>query len=241
MKNLLGAFSLLTILPLSGKGNMDTGVVLFFPLVGLVYGVVGSGWIVVGTWLGMSPMLVVMGMIVFPWILNGGFHFDGWCDCWDGFGVHGDREKRLEAMKDSRIGAFGMAGGVFLLLFRYSVYPLLLDEWRVIWFSWVLSRSAIVWQAWRATYPKSKGTGAFLVGKISGVQVAVVTVQLMLLGGLTAWLGGGWRVIAAMGSAVLATVFLRGVSNRRIGGVTGDVLGATAELVEALSLLAWIR
>ncbi len=240
MKNLRGAFSLLTVLPLGGDGDIDERVGLFFPVVGLVYGLVVSGWMVVGRWLHVPPVLVVMGMVVFPWLLNGGLHFDGWCDCWDGFGVQGDRAKRLEVMKDSRIGAFGLFGGVFLLLFRYSVYPLVVDGWRVVWFSWVLSRVAMVWQAWGAVYPRTRGTGGLLVGRVSHGLVGLVVVQVGMLGVVVWWLGGGWRVGVAFGLAILATAGLRWLANRRIGGVTGDVLGATAELVEVVSLLAWV-
>lgn len=110
--------------------------------------------------------LVVVGMIVIPLLVSGFLHFDGWCDTWDGFLALGSREKRLAIMEDSCIGVFVLAMGTLLLLFRFSLYPYVLQELDGVWFSWLLSRSSMVWLSYRTYYPKEKGTGRILIGQV---------------------------------------------------------------------------
>ncbi|MCX7882898.1 MAG: adenosylcobinamide-GDP ribazoletransferase [Brevinematales bacterium] len=241
MRGLLAALSLLTVFPLRVSKMPPVGsVVVFFPLVGALYGGVVVGWIALARLGNIPQPLVVMGMIGIPLFMSGFLHFDGWCDVWDGFFVSGGKERRLEVMKDSRVGVFGLAMGVSLLLFRYSLYPLVMQQELGIVFSWVLSRTSIVGVAYRAVYPRDNGTGAFLVGRVSFLSWLGVHMQVVALGIFLCWWEGSVRPLLAWGCMQIVVIAMKVLSSRRIGGVTGDVMGATAELVEVMTLLAWV-
>lgn len=241
MKAFLAALSLLTVLPLRVKEIPPVGrVVVFFPLVGALYGGLVVGWVVLGDLVRLPHMVRVWGMVALPLFVNGFLHFDGWCDTWDGFLALASRQKRLEIMKDSRVGVFGLSLGVLLLLLRYSVYPLVLSHLPGIGFSWVLSRSAMVWMAYRASYPREKGTAAFLVGQVPSWAFWGVGLQVLLIALGFTWGLRSVRPLFSLVVSFLGTWGMRRLSYRKIGGITGDVIGATAELVEILSLCVWM-
>lgn len=241
MKAFLAALSFLTVLPLRVKEIPSVGkVVMFFPLVGALYGGLVVGWVVLGDLVKLPHMVRVWGMVALPLFVNGFLHFDGWCDTWDGFLALASPQKRLEIMKDSRVGVFGLSLGVLLLLLRYSVYPLVFSHLPGIGFSWVLSRSAMVWMAYRASYPREKGTAAFLVGQVPSWAFWGVGLQVFLIAlGLT-WELRSVKPLLSLVVSFLGTWGMRWLSYRKIGGVTGDVIGATAELVEVLSVCVWM-
>ncbi|MFN3660050.1 MAG: adenosylcobinamide-GDP ribazoletransferase [Brevinematales bacterium] len=241
MRAFLAALSLLTVFPLKVKEIPPAGrVVVLFPLVGALYGGCVVGWVILGSFLNIPQSVITFGMIVLPLFMNGFFHFDGWCDTWDGFLPLASQKKRLEIMKDSRVGVFGLAMGVMLLLFRYSLYPLVIPHLLGIEFSWILSRSAMVWMAYKASYPREKGTASFLVGQVPpwafwgvGLQVLMVTL------GLT-WISGSVKFFLSLAICCVVTWGMRRLSFWKIGGITGDVIGAVAEMGEVLSLLVWM-
>ncbi|MFN4216739.1 MAG: adenosylcobinamide-GDP ribazoletransferase [Brevinematales bacterium] len=241
MKAFLAALSLLTVFPLKVKEIPPVGrVVVFFPLVGALYGGFVVGWVVLGTLLHIPQSMIGCGMIALPLFVNGFFHFDGWCDTWDGFLPLASQKKRLEIMKDSRVGVFGLAMGVILLLFRYSLYPLVIPHLWGIEFSWILSRSAMVWIGYKASYPREKGTASFLVGQVPpwafwGVGLEVLMVTLALT-----WIVGSVKFFLSLAICFVVTWGMRKLSFCKIGGITGDVIGAVAEMVEILSLLVWM-
>jgi len=240
MNGLWAALSLLTVLPCRVKRMPSVDVVVeYFPLVGALYGGVVVGWVVIARALGISSSLVVWGMMALPLLMNGFFHFDGWCDTWDGFLPLASQEKRLEIMKDSRVGVFGLGMGALLLLFRWSVYPLVMQKLWGVWWAWVLSRASLVGMAYGAVYPRQEGTGGWIVGRVGRRAWWGVVLQVIVVGGGLSWYLQSLRPMIAVGIATGVLVGMRRLSYRRIGGVTGDVLGATAEMVEVLSVLPW--
>ena len=92
-------------------------VFCFFPLIGLVIGILETGWFWIARQLEISSLLYVSVAVVLPILVTGGIHLDGYMDTCDALFSYGDREKKLEIMKDSHTGAFAVIYcGVYLLL-----------------------------------------------------------------------------------------------------------------------------
>jgi adenosylcobinamide-GDP ribazoletransferase len=217
-----------------------------FPAVGLlvggvaalVYGLAGalfaSPW--VAAWLSMAATLV----------LTGGFHEDGWADTCDGLGGAVSRPRALEIMKDSRIGAYGAMGLVMMLGLKAAVLASLSVAWVCagLLLAHTVSRAAAVSllhflpYAGDAAHAKAKPLAQHV--SIAGWGVAVawgLGVGAMLLWWNAAW----WTAVAlSFGLAVLVTLVCARWFWRRLGGVTGDTLGATQQLTEVAVLMAWL-
>jgi len=249
----IAAFQLLTRLPFRVSVPYTEAVlsrsVAFYPLVGAVIG----GILAVAGWLlerGLPPL--PGGMILLAvWVyLTGALHLDGLMDMADGLLSHRSRERMLEIMKDSRVGAMGVIVGALVLLLKGSMAASLLGEgdWGRIapyligiplWSRWWMAMAVGCWPYAR----QEPGMGASL----RGVRAAHLLVATMIAG-LLSWtvlLGFGHAPLAAVCEAcAMATVagFAGWAMARqmagKLGGLTGDTYGALCELTETALLLA---
>ncbi|MBU0679787.1 MAG: adenosylcobinamide-GDP ribazoletransferase [Proteobacteria bacterium] len=238
LKPLRIALSFLTILPF-GAGevrpeDMERSVV-FFPAAGLVIGAL----LTLVAWLGQ---LVDMGNLALAVVLVGcsawlsrGLHLDGVADLCDGFGGSFEASRRLEIMKDSHIGAFGVVGLIMVLLFKVASLEQLLaspENLLTVGMVPVVARFTMLVTAFKARYPRQAGTGHFMVGRVS---------LSMLLGAaffLTPLVLLAWQGLAILLACLVPALWLRMKANQTLGGVTGDVLGAAIEWSEAAGWLA---
>lgn len=235
------AVAFLTILPLRVPVALDgralTRSAAFFPLAGWVLG----GLFLLAARLGVAlfgPGLTTAVLLVatLAWLTRG-LHLDGLADLLDGLGGGHDPARRLEIMKDSGIGAFGVIGLLLLLLVKASVLAALLPELLhanklALLAPLVGARWAMATLAWRSIYPRPVGTGHPFVGQISGRELAIGALFFLPLA-----LGGATALLAAL-VTLLPALWLRFKAKRALGGVTGDVLGASCELGEAVGWLA---
>ena len=220
----------------------------WFPVVGLLLGVVLSGaeWLL----LRVFPPLLAGGLVVALWAaLTGGLHLDGLADCGDGLWVSATPERRLEIMRDARLGAFGvlllalflilkvLAAGALPVLVLFSLRP---GPQPVAWLPFGPLVVATVCARWlllpmgrqRGARPGGLGADfAFGLRPAGLVAAAAVLVLVTVLGGAPALAA----VVAAHGVAGLIWL----VARRRLGGVTGDILGLTVELSELAVLLVY--
>ena len=212
--------------------------VSFFPFAGLVIGV----FVAVCAWLGMYcrvPALVLAVLVTtLLAYLTRGLHLDGVADLADGFGGSLDPARRLEIMKDSATGSFGVVALVAVLglkatcfaqLFHYGFVSLF-----VIIMACVSARFWMVVMAVGASYPRTSGTGHFIIGNVNVIQVLTAVLFLFPL---------YFAVIPCLVvliTSALPPLFLRIRAGQLIGGVTGDVLGAAVEWSEAFGLLGGI-
>ncbi len=218
-----------------------------FPLVGLLVGAVSAVVLWAALWLWPAPVAVGLAMAASIW-LTGGFHEDGWADTWDGLGGAVSREKALTIMKDSRIGSYGALALILMLgLKAAALLALLEQDWwlalaGLVW-AQCASRAAPVWliralpYAGDAEHAKAKplatqaggGTLAVALGWVGLASLALLAVD------------GDWlpdlalALLAAAGAILAMQAWLR----RRLGGYTGDNLGATQQLSELAALLAF--
>ena len=216
-----------------------------FPAVGLFVGLVAALVLWAGHQL-FTPAVAVGLSMTATLLLTGGFHEDGLADTCDGLGGAVSRERALAIMKDSRIGAYGAMGLVMMLGLKAATLVSMPLAWAVpaLLLAHTASRAAAVVlirtlpYAGDAEHAKAKPL-ACTVSR-AGVGVALAWVVALALG-LWAW-QPPWAV--AIGVSLLAvaagTLGCRRWLRRRLGGTTGDTLGATQQITELLALLGWL-
>ncbi|MBI2235943.1 MAG: adenosylcobinamide-GDP ribazoletransferase [Magnetospirillum sp.] len=230
----------LTRLPLPDAGPVAPGglaaAMRCFPVVGAVVGLAAAAvHALASLWLPTLPaaLLAVTALV----LLTGALHEDGLADFADGLGARGDRARRLEVMRDSRTGSFGVLALVFSVALRGAALAALPSGWiatGALVAAAALSR-ALMPAAMQAMAPaRADGLGASCGVPHAGVAATAVVVALLLsLPGLG--LGGTLAAALAGGLAALGVTWL---ARRAIGGYTGDVLGAIQQVSEAAVLLA---
>lgn len=234
----LSAWRLLTAIPLPAPGGevdaQPGRAFAWFPLIGLILGLglAGLAWGL--PWLLPGP--VVAPLLLGAWVaFSGLLHLDGFIDCCDALLPPRPPERRLEILKDSRVGAFGVVGAICLLLVKAGALEALLDagQWRLLIVAPVLGRWAMVWAA--AGYPpaRTEGLAVMFRAGLGRRQVLVAS----LLAALFVALAAGWAGLALLLLGWLAAVGLARWTMARLPGLTGDVYGATCEVVEVITLL----
>lgn len=218
----------------------------YFPAVGIVVGAVTAVVYMLSIWIWPQTVAVLLSTISGIY-LTGAFHEDGFADACDGLGGGNTPERVLEIMKDSRIGAYG-AIGIGLMLALKCVVLSSLPIYAVamaLLAAHPLSRLVSTALIWRLSYAKADGKAKPLAQPMSASEfgIAAVTASLPAVAiCAVGWLS--WQAIVAGSIAmVVATLWLTGLLLRRIGGYTGDCLGAlqqVAEVVFYLGLLAVI-
>jgi adenosylcobinamide-GDP ribazoletransferase len=214
----------------------------YFPVIGALVGVAGAVVLAGAALLWPLPVAVLLSMAATIW-LTGGFHEDGLADTCDGLGGAVSRERALAIMKDSRIGSYGTLGLVLMLGLKAAVLTAQGSVTRTacaMVLAHALSRAApvallaLLHYAGDVDHAKAKPMA-------QQVNAADVAIAMLLAGAVTALLArplGITHSLAALGAAALATAAMRRWLRRRLGGYTGDTLGATQQGTEAAVLLA---
>jgi adenosylcobinamide-GDP ribazoletransferase len=230
------ALAFLTVLPVAardGRPGERLGRALF-PAVGSLLGLAAWGAFWLGSLLA-GPLFGAVAALGALALLTGGLHLDGLADSADGLLAPHGRERRLEIMRDPRVGAFGAVALVLVLLAdaallqRLGVRPAL----AALVAAGAFSRLAMLTVLVALPYVREQGLGRSAVdrGPLDLPLGAVLTAPAFLLDWRHAALG---VAAAALGSAVVAAL-----SYRRIGGATGDVYGAVSEIGQLAVLLAF--
>lgn len=233
--DLLSAFALLTRLPLPNHQGTGAASAWAWPLVGAVLGACGAGLASAALWLGVTPGVTAVLVLALGAILTGGLHEDGLSDTADGLYGGWTRERRLEIMKDSRAGSYGVLALVLVTLARWSALTALLvyggpthGFWAALVATGALSRLPMVLMI--ALLPNARGEG--LSHATGRPAQSTALAALGLATGIAAVLTG-WAALPMLGAALAMAVLISVVALRRIGGQTGDVLGASQQLAEA--------
>ena len=240
MKRFLVALQFLTILPIRIKSEIkekDFGAsLLYFPAVGFLIGLLLSLGALSFSFL---PALVKSAMILILSIyITGGIHLDGFADTCDGFYGNKSLEKILEIMRDSRVGAMGVIGIISILLLKFSLIASLPEGslWKILILMTVFSRWSLGFACHAARYVRREGKAKYFIEYskrsdviIGGIYTLALAVLLMSTKGF----------ILFFVSLIPVSLFLYYIK-RRIGGMTGDTLGATVELTEVAVLVALV-
>jgi len=235
-----GALSFLTRIPVGrwvelGGDDVARGAVLF-PVVGAGVGAL-AGLVVTGLDARLT-LLVAAGLAVaLEAFLTGAIHFDALADVADGLGA-ASRERTLEIMREPAIGAFGATALVLDVVVKVAALAAVAtgpDAILAVAAAYALGRTAPLALGWWLPYARpERGGGSVLTGRTGAVSRALgVGVGIGL-----AVAALGLRGLVLAGAAALAAAAVGFVSRRRLGGVTGDVLGASVEAATTLALVA---
>ena len=230
MKGFIAAIQFITILPIGKSAPFEPNKMIpFFPIVGLVLGLVLAGFdqIVLRLW---NPSVVAVLDVALLIILTGAFHLDGLGDAADGLLGQRPKEKALAIMKDSRMGAMGLVAVVCGLAVKWGGI-LGLDAHRSLLLILVpaYARGGMIIGIRFLKYGRPEGgTGLeFFKEKLGNTAfwgMLVPVILSLMLGWKAVWLNAGFAVIIA---AIL--VYYK----KRVGCITGDMLGAITEVTES--------
>jgi adenosylcobinamide-GDP ribazoletransferase len=238
LQDFITAFMLLTRLPVgwlgSGSSDLARGV-WAFPVVGFAVGLIGAFfyWLLHGV--GVPAWLAAAWAVAAILIVGGAFHEDGLADTADGFGGGRTRERKLEIMRDSRIGSYGAAALALSLLIRVGALAALERPHAVLIAliaAAMAGRGAMIVPLLLLSPARSDGMASGM-GHVprwsAALGFGLVGVFLVFL----VPIGGAVAVAVAAGMAALAVAQF---ARLQIGGHTGDVLGATEVVVECVTL-----
>jgi adenosylcobinamide-GDP ribazoletransferase len=220
-----------------------------YPLVGLAIGlaVLGAAWLLDGI-LSAGP---AAALVLAIWVaLTGGLHLDGLMDTADGILSHRPREKMLEIMKDSRVGAMGVLACALVLLLKWSLLTELIGRWPSawllplvpVWSRWYMVAAIASWPYARQGQEGGMG-GMFRSVRLRHTAAAGILAVLLSAAVVATMPAAEGRLAAALtGFLLLLTCAVAGnrmsaYIHRKLGGLTGDTYGAMNELLETLLLL----
>jgi adenosylcobinamide-GDP ribazoletransferase len=244
----LAAFTFLTRLPayrLVDHGPDDLSrAATYFPLVGLVVGLAGGATYASAAVFWPTTLAVVLSVAVTVW-MTGAFHEDALADAFDGFGGGWDRAQILAIMKDSRVGSYALVGVVLVLAAKIAALASIggrenaAGVVRALVAGHVLGRWSSVPLIWRLPYvrPETEGerpsAGRPFASRVTSAQLGAASAMMILIVAVAA----GSRAVAVIAVALGVTWLCARYYNRRLGGITGDALGAANQLVELSAYL----
>ncbi|MEM8740832.1 MAG: adenosylcobinamide-GDP ribazoletransferase [Pseudomonadota bacterium] len=210
----------------------------YFPLIGGLVGLIGAGLFLAASLLWTPPVAALLALAGIL-LVTGALHEDGLADTADGLGGGATRDRALEIMRDSRIGAYGTLALIVSVGLRVAALaalsPMLAAAALIA--GHAASRAASVAVMATSSYARETGAGGF--GR-EGLPGATLPVALGLAAACAlplAWLDGP-AVLTGLAAAAVATLAFRRWSVRRLGGHTGDTLGAAEQLAQSAFLLA---
>jgi adenosylcobinamide-GDP ribazoletransferase len=238
------AVTLLTAIPLPGGGRggaptrrVAAAAMTWAPVVGLLLGAIAAGVLELAVRLGHTgPLLAAVLAVTALALLTRGLHLDGLADLADGLGSRRPAEEALAIMKRSDIGPFGVVTLVLTLAIQISALDRAQALGRgvpALLAAAVAGRLALTW-ACRRGVPAARGSGLGVL--VAGTVPPAIPVALTAatLGGAGAY---GINVLIAVAVGLAASLVLTFLAVRRLGGITGDVLGALVEVTTAVCLL----
>ncbi len=247
MKALLAALQFLTVIPLpggKGVGEEDiAGSLPYFPVVGLGIGLLAAAGDFVFSLLfppGVAAILTVLLLV----LITGGLHLDGLADTADGVFSVRSRERMLEIMRDSRIGAMGVLAIVFVIALKIAALAPLVHAQRlgIILLLPVAGRTAMLLMLTALPYARKEGGLATLFLRRRSWWHPVFAMFFLVF---TAWFlgAGGWLYSPGTGlllamSGIVAAGLTAWFVYLKLGGFTGDTIGAAAEITETAVALA---
>jgi adenosylcobinamide-GDP ribazoletransferase len=231
----------LTRLPVRVAGRLAmrdlAGAVHLFPLVGALVGLLGAAAFALGQALGLPPFPCAILAVAATALATGALHEDGLADTADGLGAGADRARALEIMRDSRIGSFGAVALVLTLLARISALAAMGGQPALVAGALVAAGAAsrATMPAVMYLQPSARASGlAAEAGKPDPARVAAAVASALAAAFLL--LPPAAAAAATLG-AVAVSALAAAALGRRLGGCTGDTLGAVQQLAEVAFLL----
>jgi len=250
LRRLTLAVTFLTGIPLPVRGEVSPADLWrsmgWYPLVGLALG--AAAWVVYAGLLALLPGLVaaVVAVLLLEAVTRG-LHMDGLMDTADGLLSGAPRERALEIMKDSSVGAMGVVAAVLTLVLKVAALGALTraDAAAPLLAGWCAARALPAVDVYAWPYARAAGTGeaftrertpgpVLLAGGLLVAGVVAALFVTLAVDGAGAWYASLVVAVVAMTAALL----VQAVVAKRLGGLTGDVYGMGIELAEAAALVA---
>lgn len=234
------AFTFMTRFPLVARWSSGDPLDLaasgrFFPVVGYAIGGLAAAVYFYSAEVFSLSVSALLAVIALP-LLTGAFHEDGLGDTADGLGGAFDTKRKLEIMRDSRIGTYGTVALLGLFLLRWQLFmeiPLQVVFLTLI-SAHVISRWSTVMLGWMMPYVREGASNKPVADGMKGREFVIATIFASL------WLFADWQLHAlSMAVGVLIACMAAAWFRRQIGGVTGDTLGAANIAVEIGVLMTW--
>lgn len=241
LKSMFSAFlmySRLPVPPVEWKEENRRFSLCFFPAIGAVIGALCLAWRWVSVRLGLSGLLTGAVAAVVPVLVTGGIHLDGFCDVIDAKSSYGDREKRLEIMKDSHIGAFAAINLIIYFIMQTALFSQV-QKWKtagIIAVGFVLSRALSGLTA--VTFKAAKKTGSlqdFTETAHKKITIIILTIIAVICSGIMIFLDICSGSICIF-SILFMTIYYKNFSYGTFGGITGDLSGWFLQMCEILIL-----
>ena len=235
------AIRFLTLLPFSWQVEEDSDnfstSLYYFPVVGVLIGSLGY-FLAVILCLFLPITVVSVCMLCFLAFISGCLHLDGLADSADGLFSSRPREKALEIMKDSRVGPMGVVALVFILLAKYAALSSMDTEMLClsVFFMPLVGRCALVFIMATQQYARKEGGLGTLFYSDKSKKAAVLSLLIMLF--LLSIFNSAAFLALPLVLVVTIFLFIRWC-NARLGGATGDTLGAACEIAETVTVMTF--
>jgi adenosylcobinamide-GDP ribazoletransferase len=248
IRNFITALQFLTIITVSKKHEVGESELarsmVYFPFVGFLIGLIlvwadrAFLWFVPDT---ISNIF----LLILSAVMTRALHIDGLADSIDGIMGGGDPESRLVIMRDSRIGTAGVLSIVFVLMIKYVCLNNLFVDYKAaaLLTAPAYSRWSQMLMMFNAGYVREQGMGKAFVGHVRSSGLVAASIITVGLSGFVIYQYDLRTTILAIGIPLavgLVTFLWRWFVVRKIGGVTGDSVGAVSEMNEALTLLLFV-
>jgi len=218
--------------------------IAFFPFVGVIIGVILYAWNMLCEAVGISDMIFAAGAIAIPVLITGGIHIDGYMDTIDALASHTDREKMLEIIKDSRVGAFAVIYEVVYMIVAFAVFCSCMRAGIIaVCISFIISRciSGIL----ATLFPNARKSGMLssMMGEQekktkSSIAIWLVIILIICVGAIVI-LSGLIQATIMLTGAVLAVIYYVINVVKKLGGVTGDTSGYFLQICELYMLIGF--
>lgn len=239
MKSLIIALQFLTIIPLRVSARPEKRDIAhsmsFFPLVGMIIG----GFLILINLIASKylSLPITSALILIGWVgITGALHLDGFTDTADGLCGSKNKEKILRIMKDSAIGAKGVTALILLLLLKFTLLLGLANNYKnyALFFAPVVGRWSMVVGIYLSSYVRDEGLAKVFFSHKTGREIFWATLITSSLGLALFKI----KFFYIIGIALAVNLFLITYLKRRIGGLTGDNLGALNEIIEVITLFS---
>ncbi|MCP4179664.1 MAG: adenosylcobinamide-GDP ribazoletransferase [bacterium] len=238
MKNFKLAISFLTCLPVVVMDVDDESwlkSMVYYPLCGYIVGIIVLIPLYLIKYFLISNSIVLSALaVLFLAYITRGLHIDGLADICDGFFCPVSSKRRMEIMKDSRVGSFGVIGICLLFIIKFAVLYVVIYSGHMFYLlpAIVFSRFSMIFLAFIGKSISNHGLGQKIIGKLPGnilIISFISTIPCFFF---------SWKSVLAFILMLIFVYIFNLKSKKLIGGVNGDVLGAACEISEVLILFA---
>lgn len=246
LRSIVTAFCMFSRIPMpriEWKDENMRYMLAAFPLVGAAVGLSLWLWQLVCAALGIGTILWAAGVTLLPVAVTGGIHMDGFCDVSDALASHAPLEKKRQILKDSHTGAFAIIMlGCYLLLYFALASELPVSGHSALLLTLLHMFSRILSGLISLVYPKSAGEGmlkTFTLSAEKKTAVAILCVLLVLCAGVMV-MPGGLSGLAMVAGGLLTALYMKRLSAKEFGGMSGDLSGYFLQVSELVMLFACV-